>query len=654
MQQNEELFSRAVSLHQRGELGKAEELYNQILRADTTHIDSLVNLAAIVYNRNPQASLDLLRKARNLAPETPSVHFNLGNLLQRHNYREKAITEFREVIRLEPENAEAYFRLGTLFSESGKFEDSIFCYKRSFELKPDDVRVVNNLTDIYNRLKRFDEAEAMAKKTLELAPDLFEAHGNLGNVYKNQGNYEKAEFHFKEALRSKSDDPKLLYHLGATLLFSNRAKEAAEHLKRSMEIDPQFHFSHSSYVYALNYFEEPTKKEIFEAHCVWDKQQGKGIKDNTWNWVERNPDKKIRVGFVSPDFRAHVVALFIQQLFKHYDRERFDFYGYAEVANPDGYTSKFMSLLDGWRTTIGMTDKMVYKTIKKDQIDILIDLAGHSAGNRLIVFSMKPAPVQVSYLGYINTTGLDTIDYRLADAWVNPEESQQYYSEKLYRLPDSFTCYEPINPCPDVTETPALKNGYITFGCFNNTNKLTPKVIKLWSQLLKEIPNSGLRLKSSHLADVDTQKRFLKLFKEHGIKEGRIQFEGPSEIFDYLAAYSRIDIALDPFPHNGGTTSHDALWMGVPMISLEGDRYVSRFGVTILNNLGYPEWIAGDLASYIDIAKKLSSDIHELNNIRLNLRRKMASSPLCDGPSFAKHFGTALKTIWKDFCNKND
>lgn len=650
MHQNGELFNSAVSYHRDGDLVKAEELYNKILLAYPAHVDTLVNLAAIVYNRDPQSALDLLRKARSVAPDSVSVHFNLGNLLQRHNYRQKAINEFREVIRLNPNYHEAYFRLGMLFSELGKLEDSIFCYKKAFEIKPDDVRVVNNLTDIYNRLKKFDEAEEMARKTLELTPNLAEAHGNLGNVYKNQGNYEKAEFHFKEALKSHPEDSKILYHLGATLLFSNRAQEAASHLKKSMEQDPTFHHAHSSYVYALNYFEEPTKQEIFEAHCDWGKQQSKGVQDNTWSWIDRNPDKKIRVGFVSPDFRAHVVALFIQQLFSHYDKKQFEFYGYAEVANPDGFTSKFMGQLDGWRTTIGLTDEMVYETIKKDKIDILVDLAGHSAGNRLVAFSMKPAPVQVSYLGYINTTGLNTIDYRFADEWVNPEESQQFYSEKLYRLPNSFTCYEPIHPCPEVTETPALKNGYITFGCFNNTNKLTPKVIELWCGILKAVPDSGLLLKSSHLADEDTCKRFLNLFSEYGISKDRVQLEGPSEIYDYMAAYSKIDIALDPFPHNGGTTSHDALWMGVPMISLEGDRYVSRFGVTILNNLGYPDWIAKDEEEYIEIAKNISSNIDQLNDIRLNLRQKMASSPLCDGKAFAGHFGNAIKTIWKDFC----
>lgn len=643
-------FNQAISFHQNGELTKAASIYRTILSKYPNHVDSLVNLSAIVYNQNPQESLNLLRKARQVDPDNGSVHFNLGNLLQRHGFREKAIREFREVIRLQPQNGEAYFRLGNLFSETGRLDDSLFCYQKAFQLKPDDVRVLNNLTEVLNRQGKYEEAEEMAKKTLELNPNLVEAHGNLGNVYKRQGNYEKAESHFKEALKLEPDQAKVLYHLGATLLFSNRHKEAAEHLKRAVEIDPEFYQSHSSFVYALNYIEEPSQQEIFEEHKQWGVQHSVGVQEEGWPWIERNPDKKLRVGFLSPDFRAHVVALFIQQLFKNYNKEQFEFYGYAEVENPDVYTSKFMKLLDGWRSTIGVSDQEVYQTIKNDQVDILIDLAGHTAGNRLKIFSMKPAPIQVSYLGYINTTGLREIDYRFCDAFVNPSETQDYYTEKLVYLPGSFTCYEPIDPSPAVNETPALANGYITFGCFNNTNKLTPGTIKVWSSLLKDIPASKLLLKSSHLNDQKTIERFKVQFLEQGVDEKQLLFEGSSEIYDYMATYNKIDIALDPFPHNGGTTSHDVLWMGVPLIALEGDRYVSRFGVSILNNLGYPEWIASDEKEYINKAKGLASDIMLLNTIRLGLREKIKTSPLCDGVTFSRNFELVLQSLWKEFC----
>ncbi|RNC82991.1 MAG: tetratricopeptide repeat protein [Balneola sp.] len=646
-------FQQAVTFHQSGELSKAAAIYRDILNQNPSHIDSLVNLAAIVYNKNPQESLNLLRTARKIDPENSSVHFNLGNLLQRHGFREKAVQEFREVIRLNPQNAEAYFRLGTLFSEAGRLDDSVFCYKKAFYLKPGDVRVLNNLTDVLNRQQKYEEAEVMARKTLELSPNLIEAHGNLGNVYKNQGNYEKAIAHFKEALTLDPKQAKVLYHLGAALLFSNRHKDAAEHLRRAVEIDPEFYQPHSSLVYALNYIEEPSQHEIFEEHKQWGLQHSVGVQEEGWPWVERVPDKKLRVGFVSPDFKAHVVALFIQQLFKNYDKNQFEFYGYAEVEKPDGYTSSFMKLLDGWRSTIGVSDQEVYRTIKSDCIDILIDLAGHTAGNRLKIFSMKPAPVQASYLGYINTTGLQEIDYRFCDAYVNPPETQQYYTEQLVHLPNSFTCYEPINPSPLVEETPGLTNGYITFGCFNNTNKLTPSTIRVWSELLKRLPSAKLLLKSSHLNDQLTIERFKSQFLKQGVNEEQLLFEGSSEIYDYLATYNKIDIALDPFPHNGGTTSHDLLWMGVPMISLEGNQYVSRFGVSILHNIGYPEWIASNEKEYINKAIALASDVDLLNTIRLGLREKMKVSPLCDGVQFSRNFEHVLRSLWKEFCKTN-
>lgn len=650
MNLHQETFRKAVTLHQNGELAKAEALYQEALIWNANHVDTLVNLSAIVYNRDPQGALNLLRKARKVSPDSPSVHFNLGNLLQRHGFVRKAINEFREVIQLEPGNAEAYFRLGVLLSETGKLEDAIFCYKKAFNLKPGDVRVVNNLADLYHRLKRFEEAEEIALKTLELAPDLTEAHGNLGNVYKGQGNYAKAEFHFKKALELQPQNAKLLYHLGATLLFSNRHKEASEYLRKAIESDPGFHQAHSSLVYALNYLEEVSQQDIYKAHVLWGEKQSKGTKDAGWSWIDRDPNRKIRVGFMSPDFKAHVVALFIQQLFKSYDKSKFEFYGYAEVEKPDGFTSSFMSLLDGWRSTIGVNDEQVYQTIRKDKIDILIDLAGHSAGNRLKVFTMKPAPIQASYLGYINTTGVQEIDYRFEDTWVSPEGAQQFYSEKLVFLPNSFTCYEPISPCPEVSETPAFKNGFITFGCFNNTNKLTPGTIRLWAQLLAKLPTAKLLLKSSHLNDKGTIERFRAQFLEHDINDEQLLFEGSSEIYQYLEAYSKVDIALDPFPHNGGTTSHDTIWMGVPMVSLEGNRYVSRFGVSILNNLGHPEWIASDETEYVNKAIVLASDVESLNSIRLGLREKMKASPLCDGETFTRNFEHTLRSLWKEFC----
>ncbi len=643
-------FDKALEHHKKGELSPAETLYKQLLAQEPNHTDALVNLATIVYNHDPQQCFKLLRKARQLAPDSPFVHFNLGNLFQRHGFRDKAIKEFREVIRLQPENSEAYFRLGVLLSETGKPEDALFCYQKAFRQKPDDARILNNLTEVLNRLNRFDEAKQMAQEALTVHPDLVEAYGNLGNVFKEQGNYKKAAEHFKKALELRPDDARIQYHLGATLLFSNRHKEASEYLQKAIDSDPYFHQAHSSLVYALNYLEEPSREDIFEAHKQWGAQHGTGAKDTDWDWIKRDPLKKLKVGFVSPDFRAHVVALFTQQLFQHYDKEQFAFFGYAEVERPDTYTSKFMGLSDAWRSIIGINDEEVYQIIQNDQIDILIDLAGHSAGNRLKVFAMKPAPIQISWLGYINTTGLQEMDYRFTDVWVNPPETQAFYTEELVYLPNSFTCYEPVSPCPAVSETPALENGYVTFGCFNNTNKLSAGVIKAWSNILHRVPGSKLLLKSSHLADDGTVERFKNQFKVHGIPSDRLIFEGPSEIYDYLASYSKIDIALDPFPHNGGTTSHDALWMGVPLVTLQGDRYVGRFGVSILNNLGHPEWIGSSKKHYTEIAVHLTKNVEHLNQIRQNLRQEMASSPLCDGPAFSQHFGEALRKVWKKFC----
>jgi len=628
MQDTDQRFKKALSLHQSGDVHRAEEIYRSILNEDPDHIDSLVNISALVYSRDPQAAAGFLQKVIRLRPDSANAHFNLGNILQRDGQFKKAIARFREVIRIEPDYHQAYFRLGICYSTTGQLNDAIYCYRKAFQIHPKDASILNNLIEVLNRTGDYDEAERVAHKALELHPDLAEAHANLGNTYQKQGLYRKAEHHYREAIKQKPDDAQMLNNLGAVLLHSHRPKEATQYLKKAIDIDPEFHLAYSSYIYALNYFEEMSREEIYEAHCEWDHRFGRDITDASWPHIDPDPDRKLRVGFFSPDFRGHVVALFIQSLFDHYDRDRFEFYGYAQVSHPDRFTYKLQSRLDGWRTTVGMNDEALCKTVKDDRIDILVDLAGHTSGNRLPVFTYKPAPVQVSYLGYINTTGLRAFDYRFTDRWVNPPETQDFYTEELYCLPDSFTCYTPIEPCPDPAESPCLDNGFVTFGCFNNTNKLTDEVIELWTRIILETPGSKLMLKSTNLSDKDTRERLLEKFGKYGLDKDRLVLEGPDVIYRYMERFAAIDIALDPFPHNGGTTTHDALWMGVPVISLEGDRYVSRFGVTILNNLGHPEWLAADKEEYVEIAKHLADNPSHLDEIRGNLRQQMKTSPL--------------------------
>ncbi|MFZ3046578.1 MAG: FkbM family methyltransferase [Desulfatirhabdiaceae bacterium] len=362
-------------------------------------------------------------------------------------------------------------------------------------------------------------------------------------------------------------------------------------------------------------------------------------------------NRRIRVGYVSPDFRGHSVAFFIHPLIQGHNREQIEVYCYADVAKPDEVTQVMMANTDHWRNIHRMSDDQVFQSIQKDQIDILVDLTGHSGNNRMKLFARKPAPVQVAYLGYPNTTGLRTMDYRITDATADPPGiTDRYYTEDLIRLAGGFLCYHPSQGSPDISDTPCLKNGYITFGSFNNRAKINSKVIALWSDLLKQVDNSRLILKSSISSDQDTKKQLLSLFVQNGIDASRIEILPYLPFSEHLKQYHRVDIALDTFPYNGTTTTCEALWMGVPVIVLAGNTHASRVGVSILGQLAFHEGIATSEDDYIQKAVMLASDTDFLQSWRKFCRQKMQASSLMDEINFVMKIEAAYRRMWLNRC----
>jgi predicted O-linked N-acetylglucosamine transferase (SPINDLY family) len=436
-------------------------------------------------------------------------------------------------------------------------------------------------------------------------------------------------------------------HLGNSLLRQGRSGEALSAYQRAITLDPQFR---TNYLLALQYAEGVEADEIAKEHRAFgDFVEGEMLRGQAKFEHERARAGKVRVGFVSGDFRNHSVAYYIEPLLANYDRTKFEITLYYSMAHEDAISQRLAKQADHWVNVASLDDRKFAQRVYDDRIDILIDLSGHTGRNRLVAFAYKPAPMQVTWLGHPNTTGLRTIDYRITDAVCDPQGMDYRYSEKLLRLPEVFCCYRPMIRRPEAREsaeyavkpTPALRKGHITFGTCNNLAKLTDQVVRVWSRVLKEVPTATLLIEAPGLRQPELQAQLLARFSAQGIGRERLRLLNRDASQQYLV-YNEIDIALDPFPANGGTTTCDLLWMGVPLVTLQTDAFVGRMGSTFLIGCGHPEWIAHSDEDYVAIARRLAGDIPALDHIRQQLRSQFEHSPAMRETPFANAFFDAL------------
>ncbi len=368
-----------------------------------------------------------------------------------------------------------------------------------------------------------------------------------------------------------------------------------------------------------------------------------------------DPARRLRVGLVSGDLRAHPVGYFLENVLAALSAHaagRLEIFAYSNHFSADAVTGRIKACCRGWHQAVGLSDEALARRIHGDGIDILFDLSGHTAHNRLPVFAWKPAPVQVAWLGYFATTGVAAMDYLIADPWTLPETEEIYFTEKIWRLPETRLCFTPPDVDVAVAPLPALTIGYITFGCFNNLTKVNDAVVALWARVLASVPNSRLFLKTKQLNEAAVRQSVAERFAAHGIGVGRIILEGSEPRAKYLAAYHRVDIALDPFPFTGGTTSAEGLWMGVPVLTLAGESFLSRQGIGLLMNAGLPEWIAADADDYVARAVSHAGDLQRLAALRNGLRQQVLASPIFDAPRFVRHFEAALRGMWAQWCDQ--
>jgi predicted O-linked N-acetylglucosamine transferase (SPINDLY family) len=611
----ENALQAALEHHTAGRLPEAEALYRQILTQNPTHADALHRLGVIAFQTGQDAAaIDLIRKAIAVQPNDAAYHLNLANALRRSGDFETAIASYSKAIQLRPDLFEAPHNLAKLLREQGKLDDAIAVLTRVLQINPHLPEIHNALGLVYRLQSKLSDAAAEYTKALELRPDVPRVLNNLANVLKEQGKLDEALACYDRALALKPDDVSI----------------------------------HSNKIYMLHDHPAYDAPAILEHHRQWNLRHAKNLRQDTAGHPnDPSPNRRLRVGYVSPDFRNHPVGRFLLPLFDHHDHEKFEIFCYSNSPLSDDVTTRLRSRADHWQPIVGLSHDQFANQIRHDRIDILVDLTMHMAHNRLLTFARKPAPVQVTYLAYCSTTGLDTIDYRLTDPHLDPPgPNDANYSEQSIRLPKTYWCYEPL-PAPEPTDPPSLARGFITFASLNNFCKVTTPTLTAWRKLMQSIPHSRLIL---HSKEGDHQQHIKNFFAESGIESSRITFAGFKPVNEYLQSYNEIDIALDPFPCAGGTTTCDALWMGVPVVTLAGQTAVGRSGVSILSNLNLPDLIATTPDQYIQIARGLATDPTKLKALRSDLRSRMKISPLMNAPQFAKDIEQAYRRMWQHWC----
>ena len=560
---------------------------------------------------------------------------------------DSAINSYKQALKIKADDAEVYSNMGNALKGKGDLEAAIDSYKKALKIKPDYAEAYNNIGTVLNDKGDIDAAIDSYNMALKIKPDYAEAYNNVGNTLQGSGQLGLAIDSYKKALKIKSDYAEAYNNLGATLLKLGRYEEAGASFNQAIEFKIDFSSAYNNKNNCLNYFMSCSPLSIFEQHLEFGKQFG-GLQTAPLLSPRSNlqTERRLRVGYVSGDFRQHSVAHFFEPLLQHHNSDVVEIFCYYNDTPIDEMTEHLMTTSNHWRSIVGITDSDAANLIRNDKIDILVDLSGHSSKNRLLVFAQKPAPIQVTWLGYPNTTGLSEIDYRFTDIIADPiGEADELHSEALVRLPNGFQCYKGNEAFYSNSELPFMRRGHITFGSFNNLAKVTPEVIKIWSNILHKIPTSHLLLKGSQINHL--KSHYLELFKQEGITENRIEYHiRLPNIDDHLALYNTIDIGLDPFPFNGATTTCEALWMGVPVITLMGDRHVGRVGASILTNVGLTDFIAQDIDGYIQLAVEMAANTNYLKKIRKDLRKRMKRAPLCDGRSFASDVESAYQKMW--------
>lgn len=644
----------AFEQYNNGNIEQAEAICKKILKKKHSNVDALNLLGMISYlKQDYSASADYIETALRYDTSNFQLLNNLGTAYKAEKKLDDAINCYRKALLLNPLSAAANNNLGSVLQEKRDVDGAMECYQAALRLDPQYADAYFNLGTALRVKGRIDEAIAHYQKALHFNPNFVEAYNNLGVDFKERGNLREALIYFQKVLELRPSFAEAYNNIGSILGDQGKLGDAEGYYRRALQLNPDFAVCHSNLLLSMNYSTHHDNRTIYQEHLNFANQfavpLSSGIPAHT---NECTSDRPLRIGYVSPDFRRHSVNYFVEPVLEAHNRDHFEVFCYSDVISPDEVTGRMQTYPLQWRDIVGMPDGQVASLVRADKIDILVDLAGHTAHNRILLFARKPTPVQVTWLGYPNTTGLSTVDYRIVDNFTDPPGvTDPFYSEKLVRMPESFLCYNPERESPEIGPLPSLQAGHITFGSFNIISKVTPEAAAIWSHILKEVPYSKLLLKAKSLFDKGTREYLGELFHQQGITPERLIFKFHTASYkEHLAMYNDIDIALDTFPYNGTTTTCEALWMGVPVVTLAGDRHASRVGMSLLSNIGIPELIAETGDAYVEIATDLARNTGKLRFLRAELRSMLTRSPLSDTERFTKHLEQLYREMWQTYC----
>jgi predicted O-linked N-acetylglucosamine transferase (SPINDLY family) len=670
-----------------GRLGEAEAAYRRAIELKPSLIVAGNNLGTVLRAQgNVIEARRQLERVLTLEPRSPEACINLGNLLRESGelaaaedcYRivteecpdnapgwnnlgilqidmrryEDACVSLQRAIELDPHSAEAHNNLGNALRELGRHDESLLSFERALLIRPHFAQALNNAGVALSERSRYVEAAQYFRRAVDCDPEYVDAFLNLGASLRFCEELTEAIACFDRALELEPDNKKGHNYRGLTLLEVGRVDDGLAALRRALELDAGYARARSNYLFGLNYDPKLTGPAMLVEHRVFDEPFRAAAPRDFAN--VRDPERRLRVAYISPDFKRHSCAFFIEPLVAAHDPREVEVYCYSDVHLPDAVTERIRQHVPQWRDTSKLRDREFIHAVLDDRIDIAVDLTGHTGNNRLCALGSLLAPIQISWLGYPCTTGMSAIGYRITDGIADPAgATDAHHSETLIRLPRTFLCYRPPDEAPAPGPLPSRAGSPFTFGSFNNLPKVNDTVIAAWSAILHRVPGSRLLLKSRALASAEPAERVRQAFAARGIDGARIELVGwVRDPAGHLKLYDRIDLALDPFPYNGTTTTCEAMWMGVPVLTLAGDRHAARVGASLLTQVGLERLIAGTPEDYIARAAALAADRDTLAAIRGSLRGRMAASPLCDAAAFARDMEAAYRAVWRDWCAK--
>ena len=680
----QESIDLALQYHASGRLAEAESIYQQILQADPNQPVALHFLGVIAHQVGKHAAaVDLIAKALDIKPDYAEAHINLGNALQKLGRLDEAAASFYKALDSKPGYAEALYNLGNVFLELGRLDEAVERYHKTLDVNPDYAEAHNNLGLAFQDLGRVDEAAASYHKALTINPGFAPAHNNYGNALNEQGRLEDAVSSYRTALSLNPDYAEAHHNLGNVFRDLGRLKDAAASYRQAIALKPDYGVAYQSLssamgylsdfqdvlslsdkslellpssrikdngavwearLYILSYHPDLPVEKIYAEFVRWGDAQV-GPKPIPKHANDRTPERRLKIGYVSPDFNRHTSRFYFEPLFENHDRSTCELFAYSNVGQADDFTERFRTLFDHWRDIRPMTDEAAADLIRRDGIDILVDACNHMRDDRLGVFALKPSPVQVTWLGAAWTTGLPTMDYVFFDRHEAPEGTLA--REAIVRLPDTFITFRPKDNITEVGKAPCLAKGHVTFGYYGRTERLNHGTFRVWGRIFSALPDARLILDFKAFGDPETRDYYADVLNQHGVDVSRVTMRYSTNVWEAL---DDIDIMFDSFPHNGGTMSYDSICKGVPLLTLASRPPLGRIGASIMTNLGLEDWVAEDEDAFFAKAVDLAGDCGYLAEIRQSLRERLAVSPIRDEAGYVRAVEAAYRKMWRRWC----